>query len=182
MTVSPPTPVTPSGSASEQRDGRALLLAAHTQPITYTPLTQIPTTGQATYFGYFYGTLANTSDGITDSLTADLELQIGFTPSGVSVGGSVENFFDASDAPISGSLTLSAGALDRTGNPNDDATFQVSAQGQLTESDGDQLDFGSLLEGDFLGARHEALGGAVFGRVEHNGIAQDFDGGFITQR
>ena len=115
-------------------------------------------------------------------MTADLELQIGFRPSGVSVGGSVENFFDASDTLISDSLTLSADASDRSGNPNDDVTFQVSAQGQLTEADGDHLDLGLLLVGDFLGAQHEALGGAVFGRVEHNGLAQDFDGGFITQR
>lgn len=175
-------PPAPSKSASEQRLGRAQLLAEFTNPISYTSLASLPKAGTSIYTGYFYGNFSNSSDSVIDRLTADLEISISFTASSAIVTGRADNFFDSSDIPMSGHLDLTAGFLDRAGNPNDDATFEALAGGLLTQNSGQEINLRTLLEGDFLGVDHHAIGGAVFGRGTVNGESQDFDGGFITKR
>lgn len=171
----------PATEPVEMRAASEDLLDIYADPINYTALSGVPTTGSASYRGYLSGELSNVSDDLPDNLIGNLTIDIQFGTA-LSVTGTATNFFDEDNNAVSGSLSLSGGQLDRTGNPNQDATFVLLADGLLTDDDGDQMDLASQLEGDFLGAQHNALGGAVFGRVTSGSSVQDFDGNFITAR
>ena len=158
------------------------LADAFSSPIVYSPLQNIPTTGTATYDGYFFVELSNGSDSLPDELIANLRLQVSFNPNNVSAGGSASNFFDENQDTLSGEVTLTSSNLDRTGNPNSDATFTASMSGNLSPKTGSDFGIAARLEGDFLGASHDALGGAVFGRATQDGELQDVDGRFIAAR
>lgn len=177
-----PAPTPASGqSLNQMRTAQSGLISEYS-PVTYTQLSRIPTTGTFTYNGYMGGTLSNSSDTVTDSVTGQMTAQITLTDSGAQVGGQVRNFRDASNAPMTGNLTLSGGALDRDGNPQSDVTLTMSANGTLRDSAGRDLVFGTRLEGDFLGSSHNAVGGDALGRVTYNGTSQNFDGTFIAER
>lgn len=185
----PTTPTTPTSGdvAPTSGDGamwtaRTALLTTHTEPTAYTSLSSLPTSGTATYDGYFSGQLANTNDNVTDTLIGAMSLDVGFRTNTVQVSGSVSDFVDSDDNALTGELTLSAGRLDRAGDPGSDATLTMQARGTLTDAQGQNLVIGTQLEGDFLGTGHAAVGGEVLGSVQVNGADQDFDGGFIAQR
>lgn len=178
----PTTPTTPAPGDSATWAARTALLATHTEPTTYTSLSSIPTSGTATYDGYFSGQLANTTDSVADILIGAMSLDVGFQTSTVQVSGSVSDFVDGDDNTLSGQLALTAGSLDRSGDPGSDATLLMTASGTLTDGQGRDLIIGTQLEGDFLSAGHAAVGGEVLGSVRVNGVDQDFDGGFIAAR
>lgn len=146
---------------------------------SYTPLTAVPTTGSATYSGFVFGDL---SDGtVRDRLIGRLELETDFSASSASFNGTATDFVDADDAPLSGSLTVSGGHLNRDGNPASDATvLGVSLDGTLRDGDGVTTTLEVVLEGDFLGASADAIGGAALGRATVASESLDFDGGFIA--
>ena len=179
--VTPPLP--PIQTAPEEMQA-ALddLLDIFSSPVVYTDLNDVPTTGAATFNGYFSAQLANPNDDLPDELISNLDLAVDFDASGVNVTGVAENFFDEENHALSGSLAISAGALDRTGNPNLDATFTAQLTGTLTLNGGETLDIESRFEGDFLGPQYDALGGAVFGRVTFGGNVQDIDGRILAAR
>ena len=141
-----------------------------------------PTSGSATYNGYAYGDLANTSDAITDSLIGDIEMTVTFTASSATVAGQIGGFEDEDGDDVAGSLTLSGGSLDRSGNPSSDSTFGVSISGTLTDDAARNLVIGGRLEGDFLGSGHAAVGGELLGTVTVDSTSQNIDGGFIAER
>lgn len=182
-TENPPPPSNPD-TAVEPAGMRAAtneLLGNYTNPISYTDLTRVPTTGSAIYQGYYSGDLANSNDDLPNSLIGNLTIEVKFG-SVLSLTGRADNFFDETNAAVAGALTLSTGELNRSGNPNQDATLVMIMEGQLTDSDDHQMDLASQMEGDFIGAQHNAIGGAVFGRVTSEGAIQDFDGSFIAAR
>ncbi len=181
-TPDPPPNPTPQTEPVAMRSAMSDLLDFYANPISYTTLSQIPTTGSARYTGYLSGELSNSSDTIPDSLIANLTIDVEFGATTFVASGQATNFFDDANEPVTGSLVLAVGQLDRSGNPNDDATFTMTADGQLTTAGGDQFDISSRLEGDFLGAQHNALGGAALGRATAGGQLQDFDGSFIAAR
>lgn len=164
------------------RAARSALLDTYADPLDYTSLSSVPTSGSATYLGYFAGNLADDDDSITDTLIGQIDMDVRFTSSSVSISGSVDNFVDDDNDALGGSLRLSNGSLNRSGNPNSDATLVISAAGTLTDDRGRDLDIGTQLEGDFLGNNHRAVGGEVLGSVTVNGRDQDFDGSFIAER
>lgn len=182
--TTPTTPTLPTGAQTgpEMRTGAAGLISTYapTNPPVYTALTLVPTTGSATYRGYLYGDLANQTDAVTDTLIGGLTMQVGYTATSVAITGAAENFVDAANAPLTGSLALSGAQLNRAGNPANDATLTVAAGGTLTDGGGRQLAIGLQLEGDFLGGAGGAIGGEALGRVTVNGASQNFDGGFIA--
>lgn len=178
----PSTPSFPAQGDTQMWATRAALLDDYTDPTIYTALSSVPTSGTATYEGYFAGQLANTTDNITDTLIGAMTLDVRSAASSVSVSGSVNDFVDSNDNDLSGQLSLTAGSLDRAGNPSSDATLMMTASGTLTDAQGRTLVMGTQLEGDFLGAGHAAVGGDVLGSVRVNGVDQDFDGGFIAER
>lgn len=182
-TVDPPIPgpgTPPStGNGGEKRDDATDLVQSHAPsvPITYTALSAIPTTGSATYNGFFYGDI----DGGLQDLIGDMAMAIQFTSSSVNVSGTVSDFYDANDNALTGTLSFGGGALDRSGDPNADATFTATVTGSLSDGT-DTLVFGAQLEGDFLGGTYDAIGGAAIGSVTIGTDASDFDGGFIAER
>lgn len=188
MVTSPPdpdpTPITPPPTPGDSAmwDARAALLATYTEPTIYTGLPSVPTSGTATYDGYFSGALSNTTDNVTDSLIGALSLGVQFRATTVTVSGTVSDFVDSNDNALTGELTLSTGSLDRSGDPGSDATLLMRANGTLRDAQGQDLIIGTQLEGDFLGADHTAVGGEVLGGVTVNGVDQDFDGDFIAAR
>lgn len=182
MVTPPPDPTPPSPGDSAMWDARAALLTTHTEPTNYTALSSLPTSGTATYDGYFSGTLSNTTDNVTDSLIGALSLGVQFRATTVTVSGTVSDFVDSDDNALTGELTLSAGSLDRGGDPGSDATLVMQANGTLRDAQGQDLIIGTQLEGDFLGTGHAAVGGEVLGGVTVNGVDQDFDGDFIAAR
>lgn len=168
-------------SEAEMQSAQSELIEIYS-PIEYTSLTLIPTSGAAVYDGYLSGTLANSDDGLTNTVIGDMSLVVGFTSSSVTISGSASNFRDEDDVVMAGSLTFSDGSLDRSGDPNSDVTLTLAANGTLTDVDANTLVFGAQLEGDMLGTNYNAVGGEVLGRVIHNGTSQNFDGTFIAER
>ena len=179
--VTPPVTTPPATTNSGMLAAQAALITDYS-PITYTELSTIPVSGRADYNGYLGGALSNKSDKITNSIVGDMSLSITFDRTSPSVTGKAENFRDADDAAMTGTLTLSNGSFDRNGDPNSDATLTLSANGTLRDAQNRNLVFGGQLEGDFLGNKYNAVGGEVLGRVTQGGIDQNFDGTFIAER
>lgn len=178
------TPVTAPLTASQKRNAATTLVSQYApsgQPV-YTALSIIPTTASFTYNGYFYGDLSNRSDDVTDSLIGALQMGVKFTSTSADITGTITNFADGDNADVSGTLRLSNGTLNRNGNPNNDATLSATVAGTLTDGAGRKLDLGVRLEGDFLGAVPDGIGGEALGAVTIDGTSQDFDGGFIVER
>ncbi len=111
-----------------------------------------------------------------------MKITVRFTANGVSTIGRATIFCDENNNALSGSLVLSTGQLDRTGNPNNDATFATGLDGELEAQSGQIRSIETRLEGDFLGAQQNALGGALFGRASKGGTVQDIDGAFVAAR
>lgn len=182
-TVDPPIPdpdgpLTGGTGGAKRTNATALIdTYAPALPITYTTLTAVPTSGSATYDGYFYGSVS----GGPQNLVGDLSMAVQFTASSITVTGGVTDVYDGDDTALTGSLTLGAGALDRGGDPNADATMTATLTGSLN-SGSDTIAFGVQLEGDFLGGTYDAIGGAAIGTATIGSASSDFDGGFIAER
>jgi len=158
------------------------VIDAFSNPVIYTEIHAIPTAGSAVYEGYLSAELSNQTDSFPDELVANMKITVRFDANGVSATGRATNFYDENNNALSGSLVLSAGQLDRTGNPNNDATFTAALDGELEAQSGQIRSIETRLEGDFLGAQQNALGGALFGRALKGGIVQDIDGSFVAAR
>lgn len=182
-----PGPVTPDDAAprtvSGLRGGALDLLDvwAPSGAANYTTLSVVPTTGSATYAGFFYGDLSNNEDAVLDSVVGRLTLEVAFGATDPTFGGVARDFVDSRDDPLSGTLAISGGSLNRAGNPANDATLRgVRVAGTLRDEAGVDMVFGVQLEGDFLGAQAEAIGGEAIGRVRIGSSDQNFDGGFVA--
>ena len=149
----------------------------------YTALAAIPAAGSAAYAGYLYGDLSTDGGSATESLIGRLSLTARFTADSATFSGRVSDVVDSRDDPLTGTLTVSGGSLNRAGNPASDATLRgIAVGGTLRDEDGATWDLGLRLEGDFLGSTAQALGGEALGRVTVGSTVQDFDGGFIAAK
>lgn len=157
------------------------LLDTYADPVSFTPISSIPNATTATYDGYAYGTLANTSDGVTDTLLGQLSLTIALTASNANVSGQIDNFVDDADNAVTGELDITSGTFDRNGDPDADATLTVGFSGNLVDG-GQTLNVGGQLQGDFLGTDRQGIGGILVGSVTASGSTQAIDGGFIAAR
>ena len=81
---------------------------------------------------------------------------------------------------MDGSLAFSNGVFDLYGASI--ATLDLSANGTLTDTNSQQLVFGTQFEGDFLGSAYEAVRGDWLGKVTHDGKTQDINGKFIAEQ
>jgi len=158
------------------------LLDTHADPVSYTSLDTIPQSGNASYAGFVYGTLANTNDSLTDSLIGELSISVVFGSSFTTLSGNITDVVDQDGDPMTGTLDLSSGQFDRSGSPNADSTIGITVSGNLTDDTAQTLLIDGRLEGDFLGTGHPAIGGEFLGSVTSNGISQNLDGGFIAER
>lgn len=186
-TVDPETPIPGTGpevprNTEGLRGGATDLLDtwAPTNPPSYTALATVPTTGSASYAGFLFGEIS--ASGVDDeNIIGRLSMEAQFTATSASLTGTATDFVDEDDRPLDGALTIAGGALDRAGNPANDATLRgATVSGTLTGSAAGALDFGLQLEGDFLGVSHAAIGGEAIGRVDTPTGSRDFDGGFIA--
>ena len=175
-----PTP-TPSVAATQMRSQQAVLLGTYV-PIVFTNLTAVPQAGSARFDGYVNGTLSNKNDTVTDTVIGEISVNVAFNSSGAQISGQADKFYDADNISMGGSLTLSDGRFDRTGDPNSDVTMTFAANGALVDAQGRSIQIGAQMEGDFLGPNYNALGGDTLGRATVNGATQDFDGVFIATR
>ncbi|MEJ6404933.1 hypothetical protein [Yoonia sp. 2307UL14-13] len=166
-------------SALVQMRADANRLLDRYDPIEYTDLSTVPTTGSATYSGFISGQLADTGDTVTDSLIGELLVEVDFGAVEM-VSGSADNFLDDQSNPLTGSITLSGGTLDREGDPTVDATFQFTGQGELVDTHGQTLVLNTDFEGDFLADGQTGIGGDVLGRVTVDGDEQSFGGFFVS--
>ncbi len=156
-------------------------LRAEFSPIVYTDLLTIPTTGSAQYSGFISGQLSDISDDVTDGLIGELQLEIAFAETDM-VSGRATNFLDQRGNPVIGSIALTGGALNRDGDPNVDATFSFEGLGELTDTNGRNLELDVDFDGDFLGDQNAGIGGDVMGQVNVEGATQSFGGLFIASK
>jgi len=164
----------------DARSASAKALIESFQPITYTDPNSVPTSGMANYAGYFLGQMANTDDIITNSLTGDMDFQLDFAASGM-VSGTVSGILDDGGNPMSGQIVLSGGRLDRSGDPDIDATFGFEGNGSLTDISSNTIDLDLVFEGDFLGPVADGIAGDILGRAQFGGISQSVGGAFIAE-
>lgn len=171
----------PSTSPLEETTNATNRMVSDFTPIQYTDLNTLPTSGTANYQGYISAQLSNTSDDITDALRGELSVSVDFGSADI-VSGTAQNFLDQDGAQLSGTLSLSDGVLDRTGDPVSDATFTFEATGDLTDSNGRILMVETAFEGDFLETNHTGIGGDLAGRVTVDGEDQSLGGFFIASQ
>ena len=176
-----PEPEAPAPTSAQMISDKDALIDDYS-PTTYTTLSVVQTTGAVTYDGYLSGDLSNTSDAVTDEVIGEMSLTVTFNNDAIVVTGDAYNFRDEDDVAMDGTLRLGSATFDRNGDPDVDATFTMTANGTLEDAQGNNLVFGTQLEGDFLGSNYDAIGGDALGRVTHNGTNQDFDGQFIAER
>jgi hypothetical protein len=180
----PSTPSLPRTGAGGTMRAAALDLIgtyAPSTPVDYTPLASVPRSGSAVYRGYVYGDI---SDGTTvsDSLIGNLTMTASFSNSSAGISGNVANLVDNKNRPLSGTLSLSNGSLDRAGDPNLDSTLSATLAGTVTNASSQTVAISARLEGDFFGPTYKAAGGAVIGSATIAGTERDFDGGFVAAR
>ena len=179
--VNPDPP--PSFGFEEMSDEQSAMIERYPLPNAYTPLASIPISGTYVYDGYLSGGRGETLDALTDTIIGDLKLSVEFGNSSDDISGSASNFRDEDGALMTGSLTFSSGALDRSGDPTSGATLTLTVSGRLTDADINTLDFSGNLEGDTLGTNYNALGGdALFNVSENSGTSEYFTGIFIAER
>ncbi len=172
-------PTTPDEAAIAARAARTALFASYT-PVVFTNIDVVPLTGNANYQGYMTANLGNINDTVTNTLSGQMTLNIEFEQFGFSLSGIAHQFFDGNDIGLNGTLVLSDGRFDRAGNPNENATINITTSGTLTDVQGRELMIGAQLEGDFLGSSYEGIGGDLLGRVTIDGATQNLDGIFIA--
>lgn len=172
----PPDEQTPK-TPTEAAEG---LLDVYADPIVFTDLGSVPNSGSATYEGFAYGDLENVDDEITDSLIGALDLRVNFATS--SLSGEIADLEDEKRHPLKGSINLTNGTVDRTGDPGSDSTIGITFNGTLQDSNANTLVLSGRLEGDFLGQSHRGIGGELLGSVYVDGERQNIDGGFIAER
>lgn len=174
----PSTPTTGQPqTAAQMRSAANTLLSDYIDPVAFTTLSTVPSNLTATYDGYAYGTLSGNPSTITDTLMGAVSMDVALTASTATITGTMDDFYDDDDNAVSGQLTISGGTFDRAGDPNADSTLNINFAGTLTDA-GQTLTVGGQLQGDFLGAGYEGVGGALLGQV--NGY--EINGGFIAER
>lgn len=149
--------------------------------IEYTDLALLPTSGSVSYEGFLSGRLSNTSDSVTDTLIGDLSVNVSFGDSSL-ISGVAGGFLDDNGDALDGTIILSAGGLDRAGDPDVDATLTFEGSGELTSASGDVLVFEADFAGDFLGEEYQGIGGEALAQVTVAGTPQSFSGAFVASR
>ena len=148
----------------------------------FTDFASIPSVGNAVYAGIVQGDLSNIMrDNLTDEVIGEMTLSVTFSSTTPSFSGSATNFHDDKGAAMDGSLAFSGGVFDRY-NDKIVASFELSADGTLIDTNNQKLVFATQFQGDFLGSAYEAVFGEWLGDVTHGGKTQRIDGTFIAEK
>ena len=182
VTTTPPPPPPPSFGFEEMSDAQAVMISDYF-PFQFTPLVSGPTFGSAVYDGYLGGDLSDSTAEeapTTGQIIGELSLDVTFGNS-FTVSGRGTNFFDEDGASMPGDIDFLNGTLDS--DQTNGGTLSVIGNGTLTDADGNILEFGTRLEGDFLGADYDAVGGFVYATVTDAGESDQYlTGAFIAER
>ena len=147
----------------------------------YTSLESLPEAGASEYQGYLAFRLSNADDLVSDSIAGELTLVADFARSEFSVSGNGHGFVDDLGNELSGQVELSAGSLDREGDPAIDATVSFNAEGVLTDHLSQELELELLFEGDFFGVGPSGIGGNVAGLATSTFGQHNIGGVFIAE-
>lgn len=120
-----------------------------------------------------------TLNGDDTSLAGTLTLSADFA--GSLISGDVRGVSDAGEHYYPGTLLISAGAIYRGADTAIDYTFTADMNGTLQAPGGD-LAVDGIIDGDFLGASHQAVSGAVLGTVTGAGSIGIIFGDFLAQQ
>jgi len=163
-------------------DSAANSLVSQYQNTAFTPLNTLPTSNTAGYDGYLGATIYNNQDNAVTRIVGQADIEITFGSAAITAQGSATAFQDESQGAMQGTLQITSGVLDRSGDPAIDPTFTAQAAGFLRWPDtlGRQLDL--VLEGDLRGGSYDALDGEILGRHTANGGNGDVIGSFILTR
>lgn len=108
-----------------------------------------------------------------------LHLDVDFAANQIS--GNAGSFVQQDENPVSGSLAISGGVIDRGANPAVEYTYSAIIAGTLTTST-DSFVVGGDIHGDFLGAAQQSVAGIVAGNAQSNmGVGYVF-GDFIAEQ
>ena len=147
-----------------------------------TPNTLPLTPGAVAYEGFSVitasiGTTSTSNAAIngTVSLTLDISKASGF-------GGSFGNFRDDDNKPVSGTITISNGRIDRNATAGTDTTLTGNLNGQLTADDGDVFVFGGTVGADIVRSEREFIDGSVSGNIIAGANTGTFSGVFNARK
>ena len=122
-----------------------------------TPVANMRTSGTATYSGFATGDI-DVSASPPETVLADVSLLAVFSGGGGTISGDLSNFTAASGAVMSGSLSLSGGAITGT-------SITATVAGVLDYA-GDTIDINAALIGAFFGSAAQAISGGITGTAE----------------
>lgn len=175
-TNNPSSPTGSSGTGSfseQQRESNALFSEIEgTDP---TDPSSLPDSGSYTYRGVMDLTMYGAGEVARDVLSGDLTMNVEFAdPERIS--GSVNHIVNDDNDPYQGSLSLQAGDIDRTANPDPIQTYLVGLNGSVTDPGGAQWNVEGTLRGNFYEPDYSHTAGEVdgvasspMGNVELNG-------------
>jgi hypothetical protein len=159
------------------------LLAAY-EGVAVTDPATLPVHGGATYQGVMGLDLAAVPNGPEDEFDTmgRLELRVDFDGVGDAVTGEVTEIVDLEGVEYTGQLDISRGVIDRDIDPETEWTFGADLEGTIEDEDGQDWRMEAEIDGHFLGAGHEAVGGVVDGEACTAELCTGMGGGFIAER
>ncbi len=146
---------------------RAKTLTTEYAQTAATVATAMPVTGQASYAGAAVFGKGTDMDALLQAptMSGDMALNADFATGAVT--GGIDNFRDATNAPVSGEMTVSGGQI-----------AGAVLGGDLTGTVGGK-DVNAQMSGSFLGADAEAVRGVI---ADGAGATGAFNGAFIVAR
>lgn len=130
----------------------------------------LPASGSVNYFGSLFAEV-----DITNGAIGAMRLTANFNND--SISGSVTDLVAYDDTPLTGSLDISNGVIDRTVDVSQNFTFAADLDGDLTDVDGDQFTIAGSLAGDFFNGAEQVYGevqGTLSGPEGIEGVAGEF--------
>jgi len=137
----------------------------------------LPHAQSANFYGRIYIAALDGDEVLQTSYMGDLSLTANFLNDTVS--GDATNFFEMGNQPVSGSLAVSNGSIDRTAVAEVDHQFTANLSGTLTDSINIDLEFDAAISGDFYGPAAEGATGDVHGDINSPYGSEIAEGSFI---
>lgn len=155
-------------------------LAVRYDAVGFSDLSGLPSAGTARYSGLILLQLEDKTDPITNALAGSIDIEADFDGAGFGIQGQAHSFVDQDGDSVLGALELSAGSLDRAGDPQLDSTVSFDGVGMLEDAQSREINIQVEFSGDFYGPSHEALAGSVNGQATSDYGQQSVSGLFVA--
>lgn len=123
----------------------------------------IPTEETAAYDGVIYIGALDAEEELQAAYLGEMHLDANFSSD--SVSGSASNFYDSGEGPLSGTLGITEGSIDRMADPETTWQYTADLNGVLTDSNDVDLSINGFIAGDFYGPSAEGSFGIVEGNI-----------------